>query len=83
MSTDPLVVSRVVGDVIDDISRGTVRMPVTYNSNKHVYNGHEFFPSTVTTKPRVEVQGSDLRSFYTLVHTLVYLSTKMHIYIHI
>ncbi|GAB4859771.1 CEN-like protein 2 [Ancistrocladus abbreviatus] len=44
-------------------------MSVTYNSNKQVYNGHEFFPSTVILKPRVEVHGGDLRSFFTLVMT--------------
>nr|QKD77168.1 TFL3 [Saccharum hybrid cultivar SP80-3280] len=44
-------------------------MVVTYNSNKQVFNGHEFFPSAVAAKPRVEVQGGDLRSFFTLVMT--------------
>ncbi|KAF8686663.1 hypothetical protein HU200_043493 [Digitaria exilis] len=44
-------------------------MMVTYNSNKQVFNGHEFFPSVVANKPRVEVQGGDLRSFFTLVMT--------------
>ncbi|KAF2321626.1 hypothetical protein GH714_000728 [Hevea brasiliensis] len=32
-------------------------MTVTYNCNKQVYNGHELFPSAVTQKPKVEVQG--------------------------
>ncbi|KAL2557401.1 Protein CENTRORADIALIS-like [Forsythia ovata] len=44
-------------------------MSVTYNSNKHVYNGHELFPSIVTFKPRVEVHGGDMRSFFTLIMT--------------
>ncbi|KAK4409074.1 protein CENTRORADIALIS [Sesamum angolense] len=68
MSSDPLVIGRVIGDVVDHFS-STVKMSVTYNSNKHVYNGHELFPSTVTSKPRVEVHGGDMRSFFTLIMT--------------
>lgn len=64
--SDPLVISRVVGDVVDHFSQ-SVKMSVVYNSNKHVYNGHELFPSSVTTKPKVEVHDGDLRSFFTLV----------------
>ncbi|XP_030458675.1 CEN-like protein 2 [Syzygium oleosum] len=66
--SDPLVVGRVIGDVIDCFAT-SVKMTVTYNSNKHVFNGHELFPSAVTTKPRVEVHGGDMRSFFTLVMT--------------
>ncbi|OQU81511.1 hypothetical protein SORBI_3006G068300 [Sorghum bicolor] len=44
-------------------------MTVTYGSNNQVFNGHEFFPSAVLSKPRVEVQGDDMRSFFTLVMT--------------
>ncbi|KAK9280110.1 hypothetical protein L1049_013797 [Liquidambar formosana] len=66
--SDPLVVGRVIGDVVDNFSP-TVKMTVTYNSNKQVYNGHELFPSSVTIKPRVEVHGGDMRSFFTLVMT--------------
>ncbi|KAL2487215.1 Protein CENTRORADIALIS-like [Abeliophyllum distichum] len=43
-------------------------MSVTYG-NGQVFNGHEFYPSTVTTRPRVEVSGGDMRTFYTLVMT--------------
>ncbi|KAJ8493394.1 hypothetical protein OPV22_015115 [Ensete ventricosum] len=68
VSSDPLVVGRVIGEVIDSFSP-TVKMTVTYNSNKLVCNGHEFFPSAVVSKPRVEVQGGDMRSFFTLVMT--------------
>lgn len=67
--SDPLVVGRVIGEVIDAFNP-TMKMIVTYNCNKLVCNGHELFPSTVVTKPRVEVQGGDLRSFFTLVLTL-------------
>nr|WBU15621.1 terminal flower 1 [Osmanthus fragrans] len=66
--SDPLVIGRVIGDVIDYFSR-TVKMSVTYNSNDHVYNGHELFPSAVAFKPRVEVHGGDMRSFFTLILT--------------
>ncbi|GMH11126.1 hypothetical protein Nepgr_012967 [Nepenthes gracilis] len=66
--SDSLTIGRVIGDVIDPFTP-TVKMSVTYNSNKQVYNGHEFFPSAVTLKPRVEVQGGDMRSFFTLVMT--------------
>ncbi|URE24999.1 Cen-like protein [Musa troglodytarum] len=44
-------------------------MMVTYNSNKLVCNGHELFPSAVVSKPRVEVEGGEMRSFFTLVMT--------------
>ncbi|XP_073142295.1 protein CENTRORADIALIS-like isoform X2 [Henckelia pumila] len=67
MATNPLVISRVIGYVVDHFST-TVRMCVTYNSNKQVlHNGYEHFPSAVTCKPRVEGHGGDLRSFFTLV----------------
>ncbi|OVA03571.1 Phosphatidylethanolamine-binding protein PEBP [Macleaya cordata] len=65
---EPLSVGRVIGDVLDSFTP-TVKMTVTYNSNKQVCNGHELYPSTVTTKPRVEVHGGDMRSFFTLIMT--------------
>ncbi|KAJ4979884.1 hypothetical protein NE237_010664 [Protea cynaroides] len=64
---EPLIVGRVIGDVLDPFSQ-TVNMTVTYN-NKQVCNGHELFPSTVSSRPRVEVHGGDMRSFFTLVMT--------------
>ncbi|PIN05405.1 Phosphatidylethanolamine binding protein [Handroanthus impetiginosus] len=65
MLTDPLIVGRVIGDVLDSFTP-TTKMFVTYG-NKQVYNGHEFYPSAVITKPRVEIEGDDMRTFYTLV----------------
>ncbi|URD92146.1 Cen-like protein [Musa troglodytarum] len=65
---DPLVVGRVIGEVLDSFNP-SVKMLVTYNSDKLVFNGHELYPSAVTSKPRVEVQGGDMRSFFTLVMT--------------
>ncbi|XP_009614479.1 protein TERMINAL FLOWER 1-like [Nicotiana tabacum] len=66
-NVEPLVVGRVVGDVLDSFSP-KVKMTVTYN-NKQVCNGQELFPSAVTIRPRVEVQGGDMRTFFTLVMT--------------
>lgn len=70
--SDPLVLGRVVGDVVDPFTP-SVKFTVTYNSNKKVYNGHEFFPSSVTIKPKVEIHGGDLRTFFTLVFLLFFL----------
>lgn len=68
--SDPLVIGRVIGDVIDYFTPN-VKMTVTYNPNKQVYNGHELFPSAVTQKPKVEVHGGDMRSFFTLVYMYI------------
>ncbi|XP_031500684.1 CEN-like protein 2 [Nymphaea colorata] len=65
---EPLVVGRVIGDVLEDFSP-SIKMSVVYNSSKQVCNGHEFMPSAVQPKPRVEVNGGDLRSFFTLIMT--------------
>nr|AOP17765.1 TFL1 [Allium cepa] len=67
-ATETLVVGRVIGEVLENFNP-SVKIVVTYNSNKLVCSGHEFFPSIVAPKPRVEVQGGDLRSFFTLVMT--------------
>ncbi|XP_059643279.1 protein SELF-PRUNING-like [Cornus florida] len=64
---DPLLVGRVIGDVLDPFTP-TIKMSVIYN-NKQVCNGYEYYPSAVTAKPRVEVNGGDMRSFFTLVMT--------------
>ncbi|KAK8359321.1 hypothetical protein V6Z12_A04G087400 [Gossypium hirsutum] len=64
---EPLIVGGVVGDVLDSFNP-SIKMSVTFN-NKQVFNGHEFYPSSVATKPRVEIQGGDLRTFFTLVMT--------------
>lgn len=65
MSSEPLTVGRVIGDVLDSFTTSMI-MTVSYNK-KQVFNGHEFFPSTVNTKPKVEIDGADMRSFFTLV----------------
>lgn len=75
--TDPLVIGRVIGDLVDDFTT-TMKMSVTYNT-KQVYNGHEFFPSSLTTKPKVQIHGGDMRSFFTLVQ-LFHQTPTFHIF---
>ncbi|KAL1822539.1 hypothetical protein DCAR_0310356 [Daucus carota subsp. sativus] len=64
---EPLIVGKVIGDVLDHFIP-SIKMSITY-STKLVCNGHELFPSAVSAKPRVEVHGGDLRTFFTLVLT--------------
>ncbi|XP_058106632.1 CEN-like protein 1 [Magnolia sinica] len=65
---EPLIVGRVIGDVLD-VFTPSVNMKVTYNSNNQVFNGYELMPSTLVVKPRVEVGGKDMRVTYTLIMT--------------
>ncbi|KAK3006283.1 hypothetical protein RJ639_017777 [Escallonia herrerae] len=65
---EPLVVGRVVGEVVDTFAP-SVKMNVTYNCNKQVCNGHELMPAVVAPKPRVDIGGEDLRTAYTLIMT--------------
>ncbi|KAG0457857.1 hypothetical protein HPP92_022719 [Vanilla planifolia] len=67
-SVEPLVVGRVIGEVLESFNP-SVKMTVTYKCNKLVCNGQELFPTVVASMPRVEVQGGDLRSFFTLIMT--------------
>ena len=77
ITSDPLILGRVIGDVIDYFTP-TTKMTVTYN-NKEIFNGYEPFPSSVTTKPRIEIGGADMRSLFTLV--LYYLRKKIIFFI--
>ncbi|KAF5480374.1 hypothetical protein F2P56_001130 [Juglans regia] len=65
---EPLIVGRVVGEVVD-IFTPSLRMNVIYNSTKEVANGHELMPSVIISKPRVEIDGEDMRTAYTLIMT--------------
>ncbi|KAI7730299.1 hypothetical protein M8C21_032381 [Ambrosia artemisiifolia] len=65
---EPLVVGRVIGEVVDTFTP-SVKLDVTYNLNKTVSNGHELMPYLITTKPRVDIGGDDMRSAYTLIMT--------------
>lgn len=64
---DPLVVGRVIGDVVDPFVR-RVPLRVAYAA-REVSNGCELRPSAIAEQPRVEVGGPDMRTFYTLVRT--------------
>uniref|UniRef100_A0A0E0A5C1 RFT1 homolog n=1 Tax=Oryza glumipatula TaxID=40148 RepID=A0A0E0A5C1_9ORYZ len=65
---DPLVVGRIVGDVLDPFVRIT-NLSVSYGA-RIVSNGCELKPSMVTQQPRVVVGGNDMRTFYTLTRML-------------
>ncbi|RCV21230.1 hypothetical protein SETIT_4G122200v2 [Setaria italica] len=62
---DPLVVGRVVGDVLDPFTQ-TTKLKVSFGA-RTIANGCELKPSMVSHQPRVEVGGPDMRTFYTLV----------------
>ncbi|CAJ1953423.1 unnamed protein product [Sphenostylis stenocarpa] len=64
-SRDPLVVGRVIGDVLDPFE-SSIPMRVSY-STRDVTNGCEFKPSQVVNQPRINIGGDDLRNFYTLI----------------
>ncbi|KAK6925488.1 Phosphatidylethanolamine-binding protein [Dillenia turbinata] len=65
-SVDPLVVGRVIGDVVD-MFVPRVSMSV-YFASKHVTNGCEIKPSIASEPPKVNISGhSD--ELYTLVMT--------------
>lgn len=65
---DPLLVGRVIGDVLDPFTR-SISLRVSYG-NRDVTNGSEFKPSAVVSQPRAEIGGTDMRTFYTLVSIL-------------
>nr|WGL40953.1 TERMINAL FLOWER 4 [Chrysanthemum x morifolium] len=65
---EPLAVGRVIGEVVDTFAP-SVKLTVTYNFNKTVCNGHELMPNVITSKPRVDIGGEDMRSAYTLIMT--------------
>lgn len=62
---DPLVVGRVIGDVVDPFVR-RVALRVGYAS-RDVADGCDLRPSDIADQPRVDVGGQDMRTFYTLV----------------
>ncbi|WJX17978.1 CEN-like protein 4 [Trifolium repens] len=66
ITSDPLILGRVIGDVIDYFTP-TIKMTVTYN-NKEIFNAYEVpFPSTVSTRPRIQIGGGDMRPLFTLI----------------
>ncbi|EXC19884.1 hypothetical protein L484_017861 [Morus notabilis] len=65
MPTDPLLVGRVIPDVLDPFTK-SISLRVTYG-NKVVNNGCELKPSQILNQPRADIGGDDLRNLYTLV----------------
>ncbi|KAF5957895.1 hypothetical protein HYC85_005120 [Camellia sinensis] len=65
-SIDPLVVGRVIGDVVD-MFVPSVTMNVYFGS-KHVTNGCDIKPSIASNPPRVTISGHP-HQLYTLVMT--------------
>ncbi|XP_020599121.1 protein HEADING DATE 3A-like [Phalaenopsis equestris] len=57
--------SNVLGEVFGSLDQ-SVMLRVSFN-NRPVLNGCDFRPSNVVNRPRVEVGGEDLRTFYTLI----------------
>lgn len=57
--------AQVIRDVLDPFTP-TVPLRITYN-NRLLLSGAELKPSTVASKPRVDIGGNDMRAFYTLV----------------
>ncbi|KAG6488596.1 protein HEADING DATE 3A-like [Zingiber officinale] len=55
----------VVRDVLEPFTT-SVPLRIRYNA-RQVVNGAEFRPSNIANKPRVEIGGDDLSTFYTLV----------------
>ncbi|RLM93716.1 hypothetical protein C2845_PM08G25460 [Panicum miliaceum] len=64
-AVEPLALAHVIRDVLDSFTP-TASMRITYN-NRLLLAGAELKPSAVVNKPRVDVGGTDLRVFYTLV----------------
>ncbi|KAF3652483.1 Protein FLOWERING LOCUS T [Capsicum annuum] len=71
---EPLVVGRVIGDVLDHFTK-SVELKVSYIRDQEVYNGCQLKPSQVINQPRVNVGGNDLRTFYTLVSSILFYQT--------
>ncbi|XP_020576920.1 protein FLOWERING LOCUS T-like isoform X2 [Phalaenopsis equestris] len=65
---DPLVLGQVVGDVLDPFVRSAM-LRVVYN-NKEINNGTGLRQSAVVNPPRVEVDGEDEQTLYTLVRII-------------
>lgn len=78
MPTDPLLVGRVIPDVLDPFTK-SISLRVTYG-NKVVNNGCELKPSQILNQPRADIGGDDLRNLYTLV-CFTLLSAYLHAYI--
>ncbi|XP_061359470.1 protein HEADING DATE 3A-like [Gastrolobium bilobum] len=65
-SMDPLVLGRVIGDILDPFT-SSVTLRIVYNNNTEAITCGELRPSQIVNQPRVEVGGHDFRTFYTLI----------------
>ncbi|XVE58585.1 hypothetical protein DITRI_Ditri04bG0181400 [Diplodiscus trichospermus] len=65
---EPLAIGRIIGEVVDNFSP-SVKITVTYDSNKQVTNGRELMPAVIAARPRVDIGGEDMRTAYTLIMT--------------
>lgn len=77
---ETLVVGRVIGDVLEPFTK-SVSLRMTYSNNREVTSGCELKPSHVVNRPRVEIGGDDLRTFYTLV--INYLCIYIYMFFHL
>ncbi|KAF7143966.1 hypothetical protein RHSIM_Rhsim05G0164200 [Rhododendron simsii] len=77
---DPLVVGRVVGDIVDPFTR-SIALRVSYTS-REVNNGCELRPSQVASQPRVDIGGEDLRTFFTLVSATQLYTINFFVILH-
>lgn len=75
---ETLVVGRVIGDVLEPFTK-SVSLKITHSNNREVTSGCEFKPSHVANRPRVEIGGDDLRTFYTLVINYLYIYMFFHL----
>lgn len=73
-SVDPLVVGRVIGDVVD-MFVPTATMSVYFNS-KHVTNGCDIKPSLAVNPPRLVISGHPCD-----LYTLVILITRFFLFL--
>ncbi|KAL5070900.1 hypothetical protein RYX36_021787 [Vicia faba] len=64
-SRNPLIVGRVIGDVLDPFE-SSIPLQITYG-NRNVTNGCELKPSQVANQPQVSIGGNDPMIYYTLV----------------
>lgn len=74
--TDPLVLAHVIRDVLDPFI-STVSFRVLYN-NRLLFNGTDLRPSAVVNRPKIEIGGTDLRVFYTIVSYLICINVCAH-----
>lgn len=72
-SVEPLVVGKVIGDVVDMFTPAT-EFTIHYGS-KQISNGYEIKPSAAVDKPKVQILGPrNQANLYTLVRIFLFTS---------